>query len=187
MRFGLFVPQGWRLDLVGIDPADQWPVMRDLALRRPRAVGLDLGLRPFPHLSRAHRRGHPRGVVADVGVRRGHRARAPGSDVHRDELPQPRIPREGRRDRRHHRRRPHRHGHRRRLVRAGVARLATGSRRRASGSAAWTRAYRSSSRRGPPAPPRSTAATTRSTARSCVHFRCRTAESRCGSPVAARR
>jgi len=33
MRFGFFVPQGWRLDLVGIDPADQWQVMRDLAVR----------------------------------------------------------------------------------------------------------------------------------------------------------
>jgi F420-dependent oxidoreductase-like protein len=31
MRFGLFIPQGWRLDLVGIEPADHWPVMRDLA------------------------------------------------------------------------------------------------------------------------------------------------------------
>ncbi|KZF03298.1 MAG: LLM class F420-dependent oxidoreductase [Rhodococcus sp. (in: high G+C Gram-positive bacteria)] len=31
MRFGLFIPQGWRLDLVGIDPAAQWGVMRDLA------------------------------------------------------------------------------------------------------------------------------------------------------------
>ncbi|MGD9619607.1 MAG: LLM class F420-dependent oxidoreductase [Mycolicibacterium sp.] len=31
MRFGLFIPQGWRLDLVGIEPRDQWPVMRDLA------------------------------------------------------------------------------------------------------------------------------------------------------------
>ncbi|NMR18917.1 LLM class F420-dependent oxidoreductase [Cellulomonas fimi] len=31
MRFGLFIPQGWRLDLVGIDPRDQWPVMRRLA------------------------------------------------------------------------------------------------------------------------------------------------------------
>jgi F420-dependent oxidoreductase-like protein len=31
MRFGLFVPQGWRLDLVGIDPADQWAAMRDVA------------------------------------------------------------------------------------------------------------------------------------------------------------
>ncbi|BBZ02787.1 LLM class F420-dependent oxidoreductase [Mycolicibacterium chitae] len=31
MRFGLFIPQGWRLDLVGIDPAEQWAVMRELA------------------------------------------------------------------------------------------------------------------------------------------------------------
>ncbi|MBF6170694.1 LLM class F420-dependent oxidoreductase [Nocardia blacklockiae] len=33
MRFGIFIPQGWRLDLVGIDPAAQWGVMRDLAQR----------------------------------------------------------------------------------------------------------------------------------------------------------
>ena len=31
MRFGMFVPQGWRLDLAGIAPADQWSAMRDLA------------------------------------------------------------------------------------------------------------------------------------------------------------
>ncbi|MGB3352393.1 MAG: LLM class F420-dependent oxidoreductase [Mycobacterium sp.] len=31
MRFGLFIPQGWRLDLVGIEPVDQWRVMSDLA------------------------------------------------------------------------------------------------------------------------------------------------------------
>src|SRR5215472_4168672 len=31
MRFGLFIPQGWRLDLAGIPPADQWATMRDLA------------------------------------------------------------------------------------------------------------------------------------------------------------
>src|SRR5579859_7772999 len=31
MRFGLFVPQGWRLDLTGIDPADQWATMSELA------------------------------------------------------------------------------------------------------------------------------------------------------------
>ncbi len=30
MRFGLFIPQGWRLDLVDILPARQWEVMRDL-------------------------------------------------------------------------------------------------------------------------------------------------------------
>ncbi|MBB4685815.1 LLM class F420-dependent oxidoreductase [Amycolatopsis jiangsuensis] len=31
MRFGLFVPQGWRHDLVGIDPAQHWTTMLDLA------------------------------------------------------------------------------------------------------------------------------------------------------------
>jgi F420-dependent oxidoreductase-like protein len=31
MRFGLFVPQGWRHDLVGIDPAEHWAVMKGLA------------------------------------------------------------------------------------------------------------------------------------------------------------
>ena len=31
MRFGLFIPQGWRLDLVGIPVEEQWAVMRELA------------------------------------------------------------------------------------------------------------------------------------------------------------
>ncbi|POY00307.1 LLM class F420-dependent oxidoreductase [Mycobacterium kansasii] len=31
MRFGLFIPQGWRMDLVGIPPEKHWAVMRDLA------------------------------------------------------------------------------------------------------------------------------------------------------------
>ena len=31
MRFGLFVPQGWRMDLVGIDPKEQWRAMHDVA------------------------------------------------------------------------------------------------------------------------------------------------------------
>ncbi|WP_448074097.1 LLM class F420-dependent oxidoreductase [Georgenia yuyongxinii] len=33
MRFGLFLPQGWRLDLVGIDDSQHWPTMRSLARR----------------------------------------------------------------------------------------------------------------------------------------------------------
>ena len=33
MRFGMFVPQGWRLDLVGIDPAGQWAAMKAVARR----------------------------------------------------------------------------------------------------------------------------------------------------------
>ena len=44
-------------------------------------------------------------------------------DVHLHGLPQPGLPGEGRRDRRRHLRRPGRDGHRRRLVRARVARL----------------------------------------------------------------
>ena len=33
MRFGYFIPQGWRMDLVGIDPARHWEVMSGLARR----------------------------------------------------------------------------------------------------------------------------------------------------------
>jgi F420-dependent oxidoreductase-like protein len=33
MRFGIFVPQGWRMDLLDIEPDRQWEVMRDLAVR----------------------------------------------------------------------------------------------------------------------------------------------------------
>jgi F420-dependent oxidoreductase-like protein len=31
MRFGMFIPQGWRLDLTGIEPADQWAAMKKVA------------------------------------------------------------------------------------------------------------------------------------------------------------
>jgi F420-dependent oxidoreductase-like protein len=31
MRFGMFVPQGWRLDLAGIDPVDHWSTMLRVA------------------------------------------------------------------------------------------------------------------------------------------------------------
>jgi F420-dependent oxidoreductase-like protein len=33
MRFGVFIPQGWRFDLVGIEPAEQWSTMSRLAQR----------------------------------------------------------------------------------------------------------------------------------------------------------
>ena len=33
MRFGMFIPQGWRLDLVGIETQQHWQVMSDLARR----------------------------------------------------------------------------------------------------------------------------------------------------------
>ena len=38
MRFGLFIPQGWRLDLVGIEPENHWTVMRDLATYADRSA-----------------------------------------------------------------------------------------------------------------------------------------------------
>jgi F420-dependent oxidoreductase-like protein len=31
MRFGLFIPQGWRLDLAGIDTSEHWPTMLGVA------------------------------------------------------------------------------------------------------------------------------------------------------------
>jgi F420-dependent oxidoreductase-like protein len=31
MRYGAFIPQGWRLDLVGIDRSEQWPTMLEVA------------------------------------------------------------------------------------------------------------------------------------------------------------
>ena len=33
MRFGTFIPQGWRFDLVGIAPEEQWNTMKRLAQR----------------------------------------------------------------------------------------------------------------------------------------------------------
>jgi F420-dependent oxidoreductase-like protein len=33
MRFGIFIPQGWRMDLRGIEPAKHWDVMQSLAQR----------------------------------------------------------------------------------------------------------------------------------------------------------
>jgi F420-dependent oxidoreductase-like protein len=38
MRFGLFIPQGWRMDLVGIEPENHWTVMRDLATYADRSA-----------------------------------------------------------------------------------------------------------------------------------------------------
>jgi len=40
MRFGAFIPQGWRLDLVGIEPANQWQVMASTA-RAMESAGYD--------------------------------------------------------------------------------------------------------------------------------------------------
>lgn len=40
MRFGAFVPQGWRLDLAGIETSDQWATMQRVA-RQAENLGFD--------------------------------------------------------------------------------------------------------------------------------------------------
>lgn len=40
MRFGAFIPQGWRHDLAGIDKAEHWPTMLGLA-RKAEELGYD--------------------------------------------------------------------------------------------------------------------------------------------------
>ena len=169
MRFGTFIPQGWRLDLVGIDPADQWRVMSTLAQQADEGPWESLWVYDHFHtIPVADRGGDARGVDPDGGVRRVDQPHPPRPDVHVHGLPQPRLPREGRRDRRRHLGRPRRDGHRRRLVRARVARVRL---RLPAGPGAprgcCAKASRSCTRPGRPARPPSTASTTRSTARSC--------------------
>jgi F420-dependent oxidoreductase-like protein len=47
MRFGLFVPQGWRLDLAGISPSDHWSTM--LGIARAAEDGLFESVWVFDH------------------------------------------------------------------------------------------------------------------------------------------
>ena len=41
MRFGLFIPQGWRQDLTGIDPRDHWQTMSGLATHADQGDAFD--------------------------------------------------------------------------------------------------------------------------------------------------
>ena len=177
MRFGLFIPQGWRLDLVDIPPAEQWAVMRDLAaVRRRRRLGFAVGLRPLPHGAGADGRGHARGVVADVGLRRKHVADQARPDVYGDELPQPGLSGQGGRHRGHHLGRP---GRRWVSAAAGTStngrHTATGFRQPVCGWAASTRACRSCATPGVTDGSASKASTIRSTAPSSRRSRCRRA------------
>ena len=54
MRFGIFIPQGWRHDLVGIEPAQHWGVMAGLARRADgihdwESIWVYDHLHPTPH------------------------------------------------------------------------------------------------------------------------------------------
>ena len=84
LRFGMFIPQGWRMDLVGHRPG------RAVAARCPRLarradggpVGIDLGLRPLPHHADADGRGDARGVDPDGRVCGEHEPGPARPDVH---------------------------------------------------------------------------------------------------------
>src|SRR5258708_17697935 len=65
MRFGLFVPRGWRLDLAGIAEPDQWAAMRDLAQAVDAGPFESIWVYDLPHRSGADAGGHARGLAAD--------------------------------------------------------------------------------------------------------------------------
>ena len=126
MRFGLFIPQGWRLDLVGIDPLQHWGVMAGLARRADSQRRLDQSIWVYDHFHTvpgADEEATHEAWIADGGVRGDHRPGPARPDVHVHGLPQPGLPGQGRGHRRRHLRGAPRDGHRRRLVRARVARL----------------------------------------------------------------
>ena len=190
MRFGLFIPQGWRQDLTGIEPRDHWQTMSSLATpRRPgRRLRLDLGLRPLPRRRpspTARRRTRP-------GASSTRSPRAPAASAWARCAPAWRTAtrptwRRSRRRRTSSRAAASRWASAPAGTSTSGARTATASRPRASGSRCSTRACRSSSRCGPTAPRPWPASTTRSTAPSCPRCPCRWTGRRCGSPAAARR
>ena len=62
VKFGVFVPQGWKMDLVGIaDPVEQYEAMtRAAQAADERRVRLDLGLRSLSYRARADAGDHLR-------------------------------------------------------------------------------------------------------------------------------
>ena len=54
MRFGTFIPQGWRFDLVGIDPAEHWAVMNGLAQRADAGAWESLWVYDHFHTTPVH-------------------------------------------------------------------------------------------------------------------------------------
>ena len=125
MRFGLFVPQGWRLDLAGIDAEGS---LGDHARRRPggRRTGPFESIWVFDHFHTVpvptQEATHEAWTLM-AALRRRHQPGPARPDVHLHGLPQPRLPGQGRGDGGRDLRRPGRDGHRGGLVRARVARL----------------------------------------------------------------
>lgn len=54
MRFGTFIPQGWRFDLVGIEPSSHWEVMNGLAQRADAGAWESLWVYDHFHTTPVH-------------------------------------------------------------------------------------------------------------------------------------
>ena len=115
-KFGAFVPQGWKMDLVEIDdPVEKFEAMTAVAKLADKSnLGLDLGLRPLSHRADARARNHLR-VLDDhrhPGAR--HRAGQDRADGRLQRLSQSRALRQDRVDGRCRQSRPALRRHRRR-------------------------------------------------------------------------
>ena len=185
----MFVPQGWRHDLVGIDPAEQWATMKGLAQRADAGPWESIWVYdhfhtvPAPTDEATHEAWTLMSAFGAVTerVRLGQMCTCMS---YRNPVYLAKV--------------------------AATCDIVSGGRIEMGIGAGWyehewraygygfppaaraaaacsTRACRSCGRRGPKASRPSTASTTRWTARSCARCRCRTAASRCGSPAAARR
>ena len=200
MRFGLFVPQGWRhgprRHRAGPALGCHGRAGRSAPSRSAAGSRSGSTTTSTPCPSRPQEATHEAWTLmaAFAAVDQPRPARP---DVHLHGLPQPGLPREGRRDRRHHLRRPRRDGHRRRLVRARVAglRLRLPARGRAA-RAGSPRASRSCARPvDRPAPRPCTGKHYQVDGAICQPLPLqgttaparRSTASRCGSPAAARR
>ena len=122
MHFGVFMPQGWKMELASIDGgAAKWAKAVEIATRRRAArLRLDLGLRPLPQRPPPG----PRGGVRVLDDRRRDQPADQHDPTRPDgrlcQLPQPGAARQDHVDGRRHLRRTSRLGHRRRLVRERV-------------------------------------------------------------------
>ena len=120
--FGAFMPQGWKMELSGIDGAEaKWDKAVEIALLAEAArLRLDLGLRPLPQRAATGPRGGLRVLDDDRRDQPAHQPDPPRPDGGLQLVPGAGAAGQDHVDDRRDLRRPPRLGHRRRLVRARV-------------------------------------------------------------------
>ena len=158
MKVGLMVPQGWKGEYDGWDPATAWARTVELAVRgRGPRLRVALGVRPLPHRARADRRADVRVVQRADRPGDGHRPRPARSHGRLHRVPEPGPHRQDVVDDRRDLRRPVRARDRRRLEGGRVAGLRLrlpDDRRAAGGPARPSRGHRPDVRPGPGDVPR---------------------------------